>query len=459
MTSATVIPEIGTSQRVPLASFIVDTNIRKDNTLAKEFVASVKQHGVIVPVDAYFNAEDSTWHLQDGQLRFLASMDAGHTDIPVLVSDPEMADTVRIQRQLILNERRNELTEADRVGAYQTLFDMGVSADQIARKTNTPAKRVQTALTVSASPVALKALTAAPITLDQAAAIAEFGDTPEQAETLTTLAIERPGNFVHRLEQLRVERDYLATSEALAAELIAAGYTQIPRVDTTYQGPALAIDYLYTDEKLTVPLAAERTDRLPADTTGLAFFLQNYGGEARPTFVIQDWDANGYYTEAYRNTGRKSADAGGGLTDEEKAARKVVRENNKLWAPASTVRRAWVTEFLQRKELPADALIYAAHYFGPLPTSMPGQSTILTSWLSIESRNAGIPAYLKSNPKQALNVLLAGALAAAEGEYDFAKDGWRRAVAKPYLAQLQSWGYTLSDIELAVVAGTADKGV
>ena len=157
MTTQTVtveVHEIGTSKRIPLAAFIVDPNIRKDNTLGKEFLASVKQHGVLVPVEAYYNT-DTGWHLQDGQLRFLAALDSNLTDIPVIVVDPDLAEAVRIQHQLILNERRNELTDADRVGAYQTLFDMGVSPEQIARKTNTPAKRVQTALSISASPVAL----------------------------------------------------------------------------------------------------------------------------------------------------------------------------------------------------------------------------------------------------------------------------------------------------------------
>jgi ParB family transcriptional regulator, chromosome partitioning protein len=138
-------PTVGTTTRVPMADFIVDSNIRKDITVPKEFLASVKQHGVLVPVDAYL-ADDGRWHLQDGQLRYLASLDAGKADLPVLVADPATADAARVQRQLILNELRNEITDSDRVGAYQTLFDLGVSAEQIAKKTSTPAARVKTAL-------------------------------------------------------------------------------------------------------------------------------------------------------------------------------------------------------------------------------------------------------------------------------------------------------------------------
>ena len=56
-------------------------------------------------------------------------------------------------------------------------------------------------------------------------------------------------------------------------------------------------------------------------------------------------------------------------------------------------------------------------------------------------------------------MLLAAALAAAEGYLDYPKDGWRQSLSQEYLKQLSAWGYTLSEIEEAVVKGTAEKGL
>jgi ParB family chromosome partitioning protein len=146
-------PQIGTTAHIAIADIVVDPNIRKNVTVPKTFAASVKQHGVLQPVDAYFDTATGKWHLQDGQLRYLASLDAGHDTLFVLVGDPALAEVRRIEKQLILNEQRNELTPADLAGAHQTLFDLGVGAEQISRRTNTPKKRVEQLLAIAKSPV------------------------------------------------------------------------------------------------------------------------------------------------------------------------------------------------------------------------------------------------------------------------------------------------------------------
>jgi ParB family chromosome partitioning protein len=458
-------PAIGTTSRIPLGDFVVDANIRKDTKIPQSFTASVKRHGVLVPVEAYLNADDGKWHLQDGQLRYLASLDSSHADIPVLVVDPAAAEATRIQRQLILNERRNELTESDRVGAFQTLFDLGVSPDQIARQTSTPAKRVQTALQVSASPAASAALATVPITLEHAAALVEFEDAPDILETLTKTAVTQPSSFEHQAERFRVQYAAELAKTALETELAREGY---PLIDagSYYSGKTLRIDLLFTGEKLTKPLAAQPTDKLPVTTPGIAAYVNVrsnwingvYTETPEAYFVIQDWADAGFHAQSFRLNDSNSTNAGGGLTDEQKNDRRITRENNKLWRPATTVRVAWVKKFLQRKELPADALTFAATYFGRLPNWSTSQRTVFNDWLDIGSKSDSTK-YLANNPKHALNVLVAGALAAAEGDYDFGKDGWRRAAAAPYLKQLNAWGYTLSEIEQAVVAGTADKGI
>ncbi|BAU32487.1 nuclease [Microcella alkaliphila] len=95
---------------------------------------------------------DDGYRLIDGQRRTLAATDAKLDTIPAVVIDPLADDAGRIIRQLVVNEHREQLTDADRTAAFQTLFDLNVSADQIARKTKTPKARVETALKVAASP-------------------------------------------------------------------------------------------------------------------------------------------------------------------------------------------------------------------------------------------------------------------------------------------------------------------
>ena len=76
----------------------VDTNVRADAGLTPAFVASVKEHGVLVPVVAH-RAEDGIMKVLMGQRRTLAAVEAGQPTIPVhLVATPEAAD--RLGREL-----------------------------------------------------------------------------------------------------------------------------------------------------------------------------------------------------------------------------------------------------------------------------------------------------------------------------------------------------------------------
>jgi len=56
-------------------ALIVDINVRKDAALTPEFVASIKEHGVIEPVIAHRN-DDGTVHVRMGQRRTLGAIEA-----------------------------------------------------------------------------------------------------------------------------------------------------------------------------------------------------------------------------------------------------------------------------------------------------------------------------------------------------------------------------------------------
>ena len=62
-------------------TLIVDINVRKDAALTPEFIASIKEHGVIEPVIAHRN-EDGTVHVRMGQRRTLGAIEASAATDP-----------------------------------------------------------------------------------------------------------------------------------------------------------------------------------------------------------------------------------------------------------------------------------------------------------------------------------------------------------------------------------------
>lgn len=108
----------------------IDINVRKDASLKPEFIASIKELGVLEPVIAH-RKDDGTVHVLMGQRRTLGAVEAGRQSIPVMiVAIPEEAE--RIVTQIVENIQRTELTEAD---AYHQLSLIGVSAAKIAKQT------------------------------------------------------------------------------------------------------------------------------------------------------------------------------------------------------------------------------------------------------------------------------------------------------------------------------------
>ena len=127
-------------QYVDPREVVIKANVRTDVNLTREFVASIKRHGVIVPE-----------------------------------SDTE---AIRIIRQLIANDQRAELTEGERAAAWKQLELDGLSVTAIARELSEKPKRVKAGLAVVDSEVATNAVTEHQLTLDQALVLIESRATP-----------------------------------------------------------------------------------------------------------------------------------------------------------------------------------------------------------------------------------------------------------------------------------------
>ena len=83
------------------STLTVDINVRKDAALTADFIASIKEHGVMEPVIAH-RKDDGTVHVLMGQRRTRAAVEAGRASIPVMIIDsPEEAE--RIVTQVVEN--------------------------------------------------------------------------------------------------------------------------------------------------------------------------------------------------------------------------------------------------------------------------------------------------------------------------------------------------------------------
>jgi ParB family chromosome partitioning protein len=429
MESATPRATIDTVVRVPIGSIIVDPNIRRDTKMKPGFAASVKQHGVLEPVDAY---QDDTlaWHLQDGQLRYLAAVDAGLPDIPVLVNDPELAEAAKYIKQLVKNEQRAELSDAERADAWQTLFDLGVSADSIAKKTNRPRKTVEAALQVKQSPYATELLEAG-IGLDQAATLLEFEGNPEVIERLTDIAVNHSDEFNYAVEEARAEAALENERLNLIGQLAEQNITVVaPDVTHPTLVPLeqvyLDADYKTFATKEDVPSAALRATVRPVHG-----YVDNEWKEYyKVAYYLDDSTEHGLFIKPSTPSGRAP------MTEAESADRKRTIANNKAWPIAATVRQKWINEELlaATRKLPSDVDVFIAHTLaGSHPSTKPGNAARIALALAIGRAEAS------ASQKEAWR---------GRGMYS---DGTELTKLARYLEQLAAWGHNLSDVEKEII--------
>ncbi|WP_251044787.1 ParB N-terminal domain-containing protein [Arthrobacter sp. ISL-5] len=291
------------------ATLTVDTNVRKDAGLTKEFVASIKEHGVFVPVVAH-RGEDGTVHVLMGQRRTLGAIEAGRAPIPVhIVANPEEAD--RLATQVVENDHRSALNDGDRAEAFHQMSLLGVSATVIARKMGAKKAVVETALKVKSNAAAAQALEQG-LTLEQSAVIEEFSEDAEAVATLERLATENPGHFAHTAQRLRDKRRDAALIAEATAEAEAKGLIVLDEDPSyyDYKGPAATIHHLTTADG----------EKVTEEAVDAVYIGVGYSG-LYTRQAVADRKALGF-----RKDGKAPA---GGMTEDEKAARRETIENNK----------------------------------------------------------------------------------------------------------------------------------
>ncbi|UOD83379.1 ParB/RepB/Spo0J family partition protein [Paenarthrobacter ureafaciens] len=308
------------------STLTVDINVRKDAALTPDFVASIKEHGVMEPVIAH-RKEDGTVHVLMGQRRTLGAVEAKRPLIPVMIiSTPEEAE--RIVTQVVENIQRAELTEADEADAYHQLSLIGVSAAAIAKKTGRTKTTVEGALKAKASEAGTAALGKG-LTIEAALILAEFEEDDAATADLESALMDDPDQLFHVAQQLRDDRARAATLAAFTAEVEATGVTIVEQ-------PA------YDDYETARVSYLNRPDGEPAteEDANAVFITQDYRGECTTVPVIVGWKEAGYKDRYSSSAANK-----GPMTEEQKAERKTLIENNKKMQAVLLTelrRRVWI---------------------------------------------------------------------------------------------------------------------
>ncbi|MET3937184.1 ParB/RepB/Spo0J family partition protein [Arthrobacter sp. OAP107] len=422
----------------------VDINVRKDAALTADFVASIKEHGVMEPVIAH-RKDDGAVHVLMGQRRTRAAVEAQRTEIPVMIIEsPEEAE--RIVRQVVENIQRAELTQADEADAYHQLSLIGVSAASIAKRTGRKKAAVEGALKAKASAAGTAALDRG-WSIETALIMAEFEQDEAATAELESVLMDDPDQILHVAQRLRDQRESAAALAALITEVEAQGKTIVE--DAGH----------YADDDNLYVTAAKRDNGEPAseEDANAVLITTDYRGQHRTHSVIAGWKETGFAPKYDRYDGGSNVQKGP-MTEEQKAERKTLIANNKAAESATIVRREFVRTLLAKKQAPkgwqhftAYALTHhpetASGYDGKVAAEMVGAKSDESDrwgWNPLRDHVAA------STARPEFSLI---ALVCAGYEKTIAKDSWRSPsqTHRDYLNQLVVWGYTASETEQMII--------
>ena len=491
----------GVLEHVDPNTLSIETNVRVEAGLTKQFVASIKENGVLVPIVAVRDS-DGVLHVRAGQRRTLAAREAGLATVPVYVTDADADDATRLVQQITENDQRLSLKATDRVKGIQTLLDTGLSVTKVAKRLAVSPERVKQSKAVASSQLAMEALQSQALTLAEAAAITEFEDDPDAVRRLQHAA--EHGWFNAELERQRRARDEAAARAVATQEWADQGYTVLDRYPgyvkeyvplrylRTADGNAadnaaitnpqnwaviLSEDTLFLDaegnpvDETTIDWAVEDDpETAPAEGMLHPGQLTEKAVYVPSTYFCLNPEAEGLAVdERFTKLAEATASLPDGApapssTDDlerkeaEKAERRRVVTLNKAGAAAETVRRQFVAGLLKRKTPPEGAMTFVAHQVTRDGTLLGGHraNEIASELLGGSVRTGELLDHASDGRAQV--ILLGMTLGAMESFTP--KSAWRSgsATSKEYLQFLAAHGYGLSPVERVVTGDlTADE--
>lgn len=430
----------------PEAVTVHPDNVRKDLGDLRDLTRDVRENGVLVP--GVVVPTDDGYLLLCGQRRRAAAITAEQT-MPFIVRHDLTDQPEQIARMLAENLHRKPLTVGEEGAGYEQLAAFDLSDTEIARFTGMTRQHVQKARKVAGSEVASTVADRYDLTLDQALTLAEFEGDPQAVKHLVATAKKNPGQFKHVASRLRFERDQREAFARAVESLTAEGYTVLePYGD---HGKARKLGDL-TEGEGGAPISPEAHASCP----GRAAIVYDHSPDA-PRYVCLDPAAHGHCVRSRSSEPSKPTP----MSEEAKAERRQVIENNKAWRAAEPVRMEHTRSVLARRRPPAGTLRFVTEAIVSAPGLVGrGEEALVADLLGLDqSRARGRRAAASQIPTCAdvrLPLLLL-AQVAADCEQGMGVHTWRRpdADAARWLAFLAGTGYELSPIEQLVVGECA----
>ena len=192
-----------TLQQLPLELVDVGANIRHDPGELAELAASIKELGVLSPVEAIGPDANGRFRLVWGQRRFMASQIAGVTTLPAIVKQMSEANAPGARRaieQLAENLQRKSLNDMEEADALAAVLghDKSLTQAELATRLGRSAPWVANTLGLRRAPKLIQD-SIRKGTLTAAHAKAVSGLPPEEQERLAKAAI-RDSSSAHELE-------------------------------------------------------------------------------------------------------------------------------------------------------------------------------------------------------------------------------------------------------------------
>ncbi len=149
-------------EELPIASIVPNPHqprVHFDEESLAELAASVREIGVLQPVLVRPGEQEGTYELIAGERRWRAARRAGLAVIPAIVRTTD--DLGSVERALVENLHRQDLTALEEASAYQQLVeDFTLTHEQVASRVGKSRSAVTNTLRLLSLPAAIQALLA-----------------------------------------------------------------------------------------------------------------------------------------------------------------------------------------------------------------------------------------------------------------------------------------------------------
>ena len=149
-------------EELPVGSIVPNPHqprVHFDEESLAELAASVREIGVLQPVLVRKAAEEGTYELIAGERRWRAARRAGLAVIPAIVHTTD--DIGSVERALVENLHRQDLTPLEEASAYQQLIeDFALTHEQVASRVGKSRSAITNTLRLLSLPAAIQALLA-----------------------------------------------------------------------------------------------------------------------------------------------------------------------------------------------------------------------------------------------------------------------------------------------------------